>query len=168
MRACLLVFVILFSGPALADFEFSPQQEDDVGLTFGTFLPWRGFPGVKDHYGMWGFSYFHPSSIWDMEYQFLTARGRGVVYYVGSAGIRANFVIEKVLEVFLLGGLDFHYYKRAPYQGQTFDYKEALGFHLGFGGFFPISRIVKLRGELKFHNSPGKSIYVGIGPTILF
>lgn len=91
-----------------------------------------------------------------------------MIYYVGSAGLRLNFVIEKVLEVFLLGGLDFHYYKPAAHEVPSSRYQEDLGFHLGFGGFFPVSRIIKLRGELKFHNSPGKSIYIGVGPTILF
>lgn len=164
----ILSCLLLFSSFALAEFEFSTQEKDDVSVTVGTFLPWGGIPGVRDQYRMWGFSYFHPSSIWDLEYQFLNARGQGVVYYVASAGVRINFIIEKVLEVFLTGGLDYHFYKRAPYQGRSYDYNQTMGIHLGFGGFFPISEVVKLRGDLKFHNGPGKSIYIGIGPTVLF
>lgn len=142
---------------------------DEVSLTGGAFMPWGNIPGVKDTYSMWGFSYYHPSSIWNMEYQYHGARGQGVIYHVISAGIRVDFIIEQMLEVFLTGGLDLHYYKRAPSEfGDRYNYNSTAGIHLGFGGFFAITDRFKLRSELKFHNGPGKSIYVGLGPTLLF
>lgn len=153
---------------AKADFEFKEERQAEMAATAGTFLPWGGLRGVRDQYRMWGLTYFQPTDIWDLEYQFLTARGHGVVYHTVSAGLRVDFVIEKVLEVFLLCGLDYHRYQRAPYRGQTYDFVNTGGIHLGFGGFFSLFDRLRLRGELKFHNGPGKTIYIGVGPSFIF
>jgi hypothetical protein len=169
----LLIAAALIHSTSKADFDFTPRDKNEFSLSAGTLLPWGGIPGVKETYAMWGASFFHPSSIWDLEYQFLTARGKGVIYNSVSAGFRFDFTIEKTLEVFLLGGIDFHHYQRASRINElgdeiNYDFNQTFGIHLGFGGFFAISEIVKLRSELKFHQGPGKSIYVGLGPTVLF
>ncbi len=168
MKALCIVLLFTFSFAANADLERVQNDSHEVNLTVGTFLPWGGVPGVKDQYRMWGVNYYLPTSVWNLEFQFLTARGMGAVYHVGSIGTRLDYLIEKTLEVFLLGGLDFHSYKGASTQRRSYDYNQTFGFHLGFGGFFSITERLKLRGELKFHNGPGKTIYVGIGPSFLF
>jgi len=164
----IVLSLLIASQSAMADFEFKQPETDEVALTVGTWLPWGGIRGVIDQYRMWALSYYHPSSIWNLEYQFLNARGLGVTFYSLSAGIRVDIEIEKTLELFLLGGLDYHYYQRAPYFGQEFSYVSSGGIHLGFGGFYAIAERLKLRFELKFLNGPGKSIYVGVGPAFLF
>ncbi len=163
-----LMLGMLLASPARANFVFKNAELDEVGITVGTWLPWGGLPGVRDQYRMWGISYFHPSSIWNLEYQFMSARGYGVTAYNFSAGLKIDIVIEQTLELFLLGGLDYFYYQRAPNSWQSFGYVHTGGIHMGFGGFFAFSEHVKLRSELKFFNGPGKTIYLGVGPTILF
>lgn len=164
--------LILITAFLMCPFSFAQEHisktQDEIAFNIGTFIPGQAIPGVKDQIRFWGFSYFHPSSIWDLEYEFLGGRGGGVTYYTFTAGGRFDFKLFDSVDIFINGGLALHHYKRRPFQDQNFSFKSQGGIYFGFGGLLSISDNVHFRGEFKYHNSPGRSLYIGVGPSFSF
>lgn len=134
----------------------------DVSVSAGRFLPF-GIAGVTDNYPMWGIFAAHPSVLGLVEYEFLSARGEGVILYNGTLGLRWDFGIFDALEGFFGFGANYFLYQRKRTTRSTFEFRQTGGYCLKWGVFQPISDALRLRADFKFNSGPGRTLYVGLG-----
>jgi hypothetical protein len=171
---CLLV--VLLSPPS-----FSQQQNADnpnqyfaVGLKTGSFLPY-GIEGVRELLPMWGLRLGHSlSRTFSMEYNLDMANAKGVNYNLAYLSFRTDFNIGQVLPLFVIAGVDAHYYKRRDSYGSItgrlteYDYQFSTGWHLGFGNETLIFGDLYLRSDVRMGFSPGRQLSVALGMMYRF
>jgi len=171
--ALLCVSLLSFSQSGLAQ-ENSQASTYYLNVKTGSFLPYD-IEGVRDLLPFWGVRFGHGlTPTLALEYSIDMARAKGVTYNLGSISLRHDFDIANVLPLFILAGLDAHYYKRADAIGEisgdvtSFPSVLTTGWHMGFGTETLIYGAIYFRSDVRFGFSPGRQLNVSLGLTYRF
>lgn len=152
----------------------NPNSYFDLGLKTGSFLPY-GIEGVRELLPIWGLKFGHSvSPTLALEYDLDMAHAKGISYYLAYVSLRHDFVVEDALPLFLLIGVDAHYFKRKNSIGSItgtvtdFDYRLSTGWHTGFGTETLIYGDLYFRGDVRMGFSPGRQLTATLGITYRF
>ncbi len=152
----------------------NPNSYFDLGLKTGSFLPY-GIEGVRELLPIWGVRLGHSvSPTLALEYDLDIAHAKGVSYYLAYFSLRHDFVVGDALPLFVLIGVDAHYYKRKSTIGSVtgtvtdFDYRLSTGWHTGFGTETLIYGDLYFRGDVRMGFSPGRQLSANLGITYRF
>ncbi len=149
------------------------QSYFDLGVKTGSFLPYE-IEGVTEVLPFWGIKLGHTvSPTLGIEYDIDIAHAKGVTYLLGYASLRHDFVVGKVLPLFLLIGLDAHYFKKKDdFVPDTFDPANSVvvdhpwkffgGWHVGIGSETVIYGDLWIRADVRMGFSPGRQLSVSL------
>jgi len=146
----------------------------DLGLKTGSFLPY-GIEGVRELLPIWGLKVGHSvSRTLALEYDLDIASAKGVSYYLAYFSLRHDFVVGNALPLFVLIGVDAHYFKRKSSIGSVtgtvtdFDYRLSTGWHAGFGTETLIYGDLFFRTDVRMGFSPGRQLTATLGVIYRF
>lgn len=137
----------------------------EIGIGLGPMLPSR-IPGVREVMNGWALrgSMYTSKGVFELEWY--NAVGNGALYNSNSLDYRLDIdsaEISKLIPVHFLLGLHVDYYKQTDA-----GYKIAGGWHYGGGMKFPLTQRVFVRSEFKQRFSPGNSLIILVGFSMVF